>query len=225
MKRLTLYHGSREKEDKPEFGKGNLYNDYGQGFYCTEHLSLAKEWASSELSGGFANRYSLDTSNLKILDLVSGKYNILNWLALLLANRQPVLSNPIAKAGQEYLLENFSPSIDGYDLIIGYRADDSYFSFARAFLNNTISLSQLKQAMALGKLGEQYVLKSEKAFNNLIFIDTERVEHPFYFILRRIRDMEAREDYNQLLGNFDIDGLYLRDIIKEGICNDDERLF
>ncbi|MBR2627880.1 MAG: DUF3990 domain-containing protein, partial [Peptococcaceae bacterium] len=39
--------------------------------------------------------------------------------------------------------------------MIGYRADDSYFSFANAFLNNTLSLRQLEKAMMLGKHGEQ----------------------------------------------------------------------
>ena len=30
-----------------------------------------------------------------------------------------------------------------YDVIIGYRADDSYFAFAQDFLNNAISLNTL----------------------------------------------------------------------------------
>lgn len=225
MKRIILYHGSKDKVEKPEFGKGNRYNDYGQGFYCTEHEDLAKEWASNLLSGGTVNRYELKMDDLKILDLTSSKFNILNWLALLLENRRPALSNPIAKVGQEYLLKNFSIAINDYDLILGYRADDSYFSFARAFLNNTISLNQLKQAMTLGKLGEQYVLKSEKAFAALSFLSSETVTHPFFYIQRRISDMEAREDYDQLLKEPDIDGLYLRDVIKEEVNNDDPRLF
>lgn len=225
MAKLTLYHGSKYVIEKPEPGKGNRYNDYGQGFYCTEHLDLAKEWASSELSGGKANSYLLETEGLNILDLTSEKHNILNWLSLLLANRQPITSNPIAKVGKDYLLKNFSLPIDEYDLIIGYRADDSYFSFARAFLNNTISLDQLKHAMVLGKLGEQYVLKSQKAFDNLVFLGAEDAEHPFYYTLRTIRDIVAREDYNELLRTADINGLYLRDIMREEIRNEDDRLF
>lgn len=58
--------------------------------------------------------------------------------------------------------DNFLIDITGYDVIIGYRADDSYFSFARAFINNEISLTQLSYAMKLGKLGEQIVLKVQK---------------------------------------------------------------
>lgn len=56
-----------------------------------------------------------------------------------------------------------------YDVIIGYRADDSYFSFAQDFLNNAISLRKLSRAMNLGKLGLQTVLKSERAFAQITF--------------------------------------------------------
>ena len=39
---LTLYHGSSFIIEQPQFGKGNPFNDYGLGFYCTETLELAK---------------------------------------------------------------------------------------------------------------------------------------------------------------------------------------
>ena len=45
MSKLTIYHGSPEIFEKPQFGKGKPYNDYGRGFYCTEHIELAKDWA------------------------------------------------------------------------------------------------------------------------------------------------------------------------------------
>lgn len=44
MGKVILYHGSPDVIKKPVFGKGKVYNDYGFGFYCTEHLELAKEW-------------------------------------------------------------------------------------------------------------------------------------------------------------------------------------
>lgn len=73
------------------------------------------------------------------------------------------MSQGLPSEAKTYLLEELLPNYDPYDLIVGYRADDSYFSFANAFLNNTLSLEQLRKAMFLGKLGEQVVLKSEKA--------------------------------------------------------------
>ena len=80
-KTLTLYHGSSLIIERPQFGKGNPFNDYGLGFYCTETLELAKEWACSMEQDGFANRYSFQTDGLSILNLSDGKYNILNWLS------------------------------------------------------------------------------------------------------------------------------------------------
>ena len=88
------------------------------------------------------------------------------------------------RQGAFYLKTNFLPDISDYDLIKGYRADDSYFSFAQAFLSNQISYLQLQKAMKLGKLGEQIVLKSQKAFNQLEFKNYEIAEGKKYYSLR-----------------------------------------
>ena len=39
-----LYHGSSDIIEKPVYGYGKPYNDYGLGFYCTDSLEMAKEW-------------------------------------------------------------------------------------------------------------------------------------------------------------------------------------
>ena len=93
MSKMILYHGSNERIETPVFGKGKKYNDYGQGFYCTEHMELAKEWSCNEGVDGFANKYELDIDGLKILNLSSHEYTILHWLALLLDNRRFRLSD------------------------------------------------------------------------------------------------------------------------------------
>ena len=110
------------------------------------------------------------------------------------------------------------------DAIIGYRADDSYFSFARAFVNNEISLRQLSYAMKLGELGEQFVLKSEKAFSSIRFISSEKVSNAVYFPRRKQRDDAARAAFREELDRGDLDGLFIRDIIRERILPDDPRL-
>lgn len=156
-KRIQLYHGSDKIVERPELDKGSAKNDYGQGFYCTMHYELACEWASkNEAVNGYANEYELDLSGLKVLDLSDPAYNILNWITLLIQNRTFTSTTPISKQAQAYLIENFSSDVSDYDLIKGYRADDSYFSFAKDFVNNTISVQQLAKAMKLGKLGIQY---------------------------------------------------------------------
>ena len=51
MKKL-LYHGSDHMIPKPEYGLGNYNNDYARGFYCTENIELAKEWAGGKHKDG-----------------------------------------------------------------------------------------------------------------------------------------------------------------------------
>lgn len=224
MSKLVLYHGSPEIIEKPVFGKGKAYNDYGRGFYCTEHIELAKEWACTEGTDGYANKYELDTTGLSILNLSAEDYTILNWLAVLMLHRKGRLSAPIAKQGREYLIQNFLPDFQNYDAIIGYRADDSYFSFARAFVTNTISLKQLGSAMRLGKLGEQFVLKSPHAFEAIKFMDYTVADNAVYYAKRKARDDEARTAYTKELEEDDINGIFMRDIIREEIKADDPRL-
>ena len=224
MSKLVLYHGSPGIIEKPAFGKGKAYNDYGRGFYCTEHIELAKEWACTEGTDGYANKYELDTAGLSILNLSSDEYTILNWLAILMLHRKGRLFTPIAKQGREYLIQNFLPNIQSYDAIIGYRADDSYFSFARAFVTNTISLKQLGSAMRLEKPGEQFVLKSPKAFEAIKFIDYTVADNTVYYAKRKARDDKARAAYMKELETDDINSIFMRDIIREEIKADDPHL-
>ena len=224
---LTLYHGSDTIVDSPSLDRGKPNNDYGRGFYCTLQYDLSCEWAS-KIKGraGFVNRYELQTEGLRILNLSQKKFTILHWITLLLKNRTFVLSSPISIQAREYLLTNFSMDTSKYDMIIGHRADDSYFSFAEDFLNNTISVQHLAKAMNLGNLGLQHVLVSERAFSQLTFWEAEPVNTDKYNILYAKRDSLARESYKTSKANLVInpDELYVLDIIRGEIKNGDPRL-
>jgi len=224
MSTHILYHGSSQIIEHPVYGGGKAYNDYGLGFYCTEDIELAKEWACTAEIDGYANRYELNTDDLRILKLSSDSYTILNWLALLMKHRNSRLSAPLAKHGRDYLLTHFLPEYENYDIIIGYRADDSYFSFARSFVNNEISFMQLGYAMRLGRLGEQVVLKSRQAFERIRFLDYTVADNSIYYQKKKARDEEARAAYFKELEKDDINGIFMRDIIREGMTADDPRL-
>lgn len=224
MKKINIYHGSTTIIEKPQYGAGKSYNDYGRGFYCTEHIDLAKEWGCNEGVDGFANRYELNLMDLTVLNLSDDKYSILNWLAILMDNRIGRLNTPIERQGREYLLEHFLPEYKDADVIVGYRADDSYFSFARAFVGNGISLKQLSYAMHLGKLGQQYVLISEKAFQQVQFTGYEIAENREYYPKRKARDEQAREAFIRELEKDDTEGIFMRDIIRGKMEAGDERL-
>lgn len=218
MNKKILYHGSKDLIKQPIYGYGKIYNDYGLGFYCTIDKELAKEWASSSLSNGYCNCYEFDESNLKILDLSNKEYNVLHWLAILINHRKINLSTGLMKINAKWLLDNYYIDVDKYDVIKGYRADDSYFTFARLFLNNTISMEQLNYAIRLGDLGEQIVLKSKKAFSQIIYKDSEEVESDIYFKIRKIRDENAYESLVKSLEVYDVTGTYLTDLIRRDNC-------
>ena len=222
---IGLFHGSDKIVRSPRYGTGSPFNDYGQGFYCTRELDLAKEWACAEENDGFANHYALEDQGLSCLYLNEKPYHILNWLAILLENRSFDLSSPISVRGKKYLLEHFLPSYKDHDLIVGYRADDSYFSFSRAFLSNTITLNQLKRAMHLGNLGEQTFIQSQRAFEKITFLEAEPVNASIYHVKRMARDREARESFQKMLQE-EPNGqeFYLSTIINEKWTNDDPRL-
>ncbi len=222
-KLITLYHGSEVIVEVPEFGKGRKNNDYGLGFYCTESEDLAKEWAVSSLNNGFVNRYTLDTEYLNILDLNGPEYTILNWIAVLVEHRLFSIKTPIARRAKRYLIDNFGVNVNAYDLITGYRADDSYFDYAEAFLNNGISVDQLAKAMQLGKLGEQIVIKSRFAFSRLKYEGFDLAARDTFYVRRKARDDEANQLFQDILEEDD-DGLYIRDIVRGGISNDDPRI-
>ena len=221
--KITLYHGSEQIIESPTFGLGKQNNDFGLGFYCTESEEPAKEWAVSSLRNGFVNRYSLDTEYLKILNLNSPNYTILNWIAVLVAHRLFSIKSPAAQRAKRYLIDNFGVNVNAYDLIIGYRADDSYFDFAASFLNNGISVQQLANAMRLGKLGEQIVIKSKYAFSLLHYDGFSIAEKEKYYVRRKARNDEADQLYSDILEE-ETDGLYILDIIRGGIQNDDPRI-
>ena len=220
---ITLYHGSEQLVEEPTFGKGRVNNDFGLGFYCTESEALAKEWAVSSLRNGFANRYTLDTEYLNILNLNSPDYTILNWIAVLVEHRLFSIKTPVARRAKRYLIDHFGVNVNAYDLITGYRADDSYFDYAESFLNNGVSVEQLARAMRLGKLGEQIVVKSQFAFSRLRYEGFDVAEKEKYYVHRKARDEEANRAYLEMLEE-ESDGLYIQDIMRGGIRNDDPRI-
>lgn len=222
---MMLYHGSKDIIEKPIYGQGKKYNDYGLGFYCTDNIELAKEWGTSFERSGYANRYQIDCTELKILDLNDDKYCILHWLAILLSNREFDTPAGLALEAKEFLKKNFMLDYKEYDIIKGYRADDSYFSFAQDFINGTISYRQLNNAMYLGKLGIQYVLKSKEAFNRIVFDGYEEAEYKEWYAKKMKRDKSARREYFDVERNRRQRGdIYITQILDEEMSPDDKRL-
>lgn len=226
MHSFMLFHGSGQIVKKPDIGFGNIHNDYGKGFYCTKDEEMAKEWACKDGGNGFVNRYRMYGDGLKTLDLSDGAHTVLNWIAVLLKYRTFSLNSPIAVDAREYIILHYAPEIRDYDLVTGYRADDSYFRYAEAFVENTLSLRSLNKALQLGKLGLQTALVSEQAFRQIQFVGAVPVDKALYYPRFVARDANARQIYRDEIAKSRgyRDDIFVLDILREGMKNDDPRI-
>ncbi len=220
---MILYHGSEHIIEKPEYHGGRKNNDYGYGFYCTEYLDMAREWSVAPDRTGIMNIYEFSMDDLSVLNL--NEYSILTWLSVLLQNRVFQLNTPLAREAYAYLTEEFDIDYGSYDVIIGYRADDSYFSFAQDFVNGTISVAQLRKAMQLGNMGNQIVLISRQSYDHIRYTGYEEVDSSIWYPKRKARDDKARKDYHSTDKNGYIRGdIYITRILDEEMKKDDARL-
>lgn len=223
--KIIIYHGSQNTIKVPVYGYGKTYNDYGLGFYCTENEDMAKEWAVQKDRNGYANKYELSLQGLRVLDLTHDDYSVLHWLTILLENRHFDMQSDFGEEARQYLFDNFSIDYKSFDIIVGYRADDSYFSFAQDFLNGSCSVRKLSHAMKLGLLGEQVVLKSKKAFSHIKYMGNSISESDIWYPRKELRDKRARSEY---LENREVkrskDDVYMLNILNEEMKPGDVRL-
>lgn len=163
---MLLYHGSPNKIIVPKFGLGQERHDYGKGFYLTEDLNLAKEWAvcRPERESGFVHSFELDTDGLNIFDFE--KEDILCWLCELMKHRDAADSKRYRMLSSKFI-EKYGKNTDSVDVIRGWRANASFFYIAKAFVRDEVDIDILKELMQLGGLGIQFCIKSEKAYQHL----------------------------------------------------------
>ena len=134
---MILYHGTPDKIVVPKYGKGEEKHDYGQGFYLTESIDLAKEWAVCRPNEaiGYVHQYELDTDGLQILDFQ--EKGVLAWLAELMKHRDAADSKRYRMLAKKFIVK-YGVETNGYDVIKGWRANASYFYIAKEFVRDKI---------------------------------------------------------------------------------------
>ena len=191
-----LYHGSEFIIDPPVFGKGEASNDYGLGFYMTRYPELAAEWAChGSNKSGIVNKYEVYMNDLKVLNM--DEEPLEHWISILVQNRD----NRVGLGAREFMnqfIQKYPINTAGYDVIKGWRADDSYYAFIRAFFSAALSLEQLRVAMRLGEYGTQYCLISEKSFKQVKHIGNYEVNAEEYYMKRCARDIKAKESFDNI---------------------------
>ncbi len=200
MKNIYLYHGTSDRVVRPFYGGGDDKHDYGRGFYLTENIDLAKEWAVSKPNelNGWVHKYEFDYDGLKILDFE--EKSILSWLAELMKHRDAANSKRYRILAAKFI-DKYGIDTHEYDVIKGWRADASYFYIAKEFVRDNIDVEILEQLLSLGGLGIQYCIKSELAYKRLKEIDEEliSVNYGEFNAKYNYRDVEARNNMRKLV--------------------------
>jgi len=200
MDKIILYHGTPDRLVIPTYGHGNEKHDYGRGFYLTENMELAKEWAvcRPDDRNGWVHKYELDCDGLKILDFQ--KMSVLAWLAELMKHRDAADSKRYRMLAAKFI-EKYGIDTDEFDVIKGWRANASYFYIAREFVRDNIDVDILEELLSLGGLGIQYCIKSERAYSKLVECkeDLVKVEYSEFNEKYNQRDIASRELMRKLV--------------------------
>lgn len=200
MGKIILYHGSPNKVVVPQFGFGEGKHDYGKGFYLTENIELAKEWAvcRPDETNGWVHKYELDTTDLKVLDFQ--EYNVLSWLAELMKHRDASDSRRYKVLSKKFIAE-YGIDTSEYDVIKGWRANASYFYIAKEFVRDNIDIEILEELLSLGGLGIQYCIKSELAYSKLAEVKDELISVDYSEFNEKYneRDIIARKKMRELV--------------------------
>lgn len=229
MNKIKVFHGSDHIIKQPVFQGGKADNDYGNGFYTTEYEERARSWAA--LNGrpeqSIVNAYELDMDNLKVLDL--NECGVLAWIAEVVANRGTNQESTDFIA--ERLIEQYRVASEKFDIIKGYRADDSYTQVIEAFLLNQINIAEVERLFYKGSLGNQIFIKSPKAFEHIQWLNS-------YSVTLQEEDAEAdlkaRREVNRflsgrvksiLLDGYAVPGITARYAIRHELVYQKEGMF
>ncbi len=200
MGKIILYHGTPDRMVTPTYGRGNDKHDYGRGFYLTESVELAREWAvcRPDDTNGWVHKFELDCDGLKILDFQ--ERDVLVWLAELMKHRDAADSKRYRMLAARFIAE-YGTDTDKYDVIKGWRANASYFYIAKEFVRDNIDIDIFEELLSLGGLGIQYCIKSEPAYSKLREIREGllSVDYSEFNDKYNQRDVSARENMRHLV--------------------------
>lgn len=200
MGKIILYHGSPNKVVVPQFGFGEGKHDYGKGFYLTDNIELAKEWAvcRPDEMNGWVHKYELETDDLKILDFQ--EHDILSWLAELMKHRDAADSKRYRMLAKKFIAK-YGVDTGKYDVIKGWRANASYFYIAKEFVRDNIDMDILEELLSLGGLGIQYCIKSELAYSKLTEVEDGLISVDYSEFNEKYneRDIIARKRMRELV--------------------------
>ena len=176
--KLVLYHGSKKGivGDIAPISRNEC--DFGSGFYMGTNTLQPLTLVCNEDKPKFYT-VELDMTGLKVLTVEIG----MDWAMLIAYYRKEMES---AKGTPIY--EKYAHMADGYDVIIGYIANDRMYTELSRFFNRTLTDVALINCLSALDLGKQYVAISEKACKQIKILKEEPLSQ---LELSLLKDMSA----------------------------------
>ena len=161
---MILYHGSTEVVDVPEIRKGDVYLDFGVGFYTTTSYEQAERWAKikmrrNNVNSGHVSVYEFDMEKAG-QELCIKRFDVADedWLAFVVNNRKGETLD------------------DGADMHIGPVADDNVYQSIRLFETGAYDAEYTVKKLKTEILHDQWTLHTGKSLKYLTFIEAKEVK-------------------------------------------------
>ena len=181
--KLILYHGSKKGITGDVAPISREECDFGRGFYMgTSTLQPLTLICNEDKPKFYA--VELDLTGLKVLTVDVG----MDWAMLIAYHRKEMES---AKGTAVY--EKYAHMADGYDVIIGYIANDRMYTELFRFFNKTLTDVALINCLSALDLGKQYVAISEKACRQIKILKEEPLS-PLELALLKDMSAERRKE-------------------------------
>lgn len=206
-KNNILYHASRNGIEGSIKPISRLKCDFGKGFYMGTDPLQPLTLVSNEDNPIFYT-IEFDLSNLKVLDIEIG----LEWAMLIAYYRGYMDTFKNTKLYQKY-----SHLADGYDVIVGYIADDRMYQVLTDFFEGRIMDTALIASLSALKLGKQYVAITEKACNQIKIIKSRKLSKFELMLLAdksEIRRKEGKDIANEMVILHRRDGHFFDELMK-----------
>lgn len=205
---LILYHGSKSGIEGDIRPISRKYCDFGKGFYMGTEPSQPLSLICDEKKPKFYT-LKMHTDGLKILNIDVG----IEW-AMLIAYYRGYMKG----TEESSIYQRYANMAVGYDMILGYIADDRMYRVMKSFFEREITDVALINSLSALDLGRQYVCLTDKACNQIEILSEKNIS-PLELCILKDKSIQHREEgialTEDILVKFRREGKYFDELLVE----------
>ena len=207
---LLLFHGAKhEIKEDIDCHHLNGTKDFGAGFYLGDSFDSSASWICEYRSGSVYSFFFKNLNRLKCKKFVVNK----EWMYAILYFRG-MFEEYVPNAEILELIEQ----IKSVDYIIAPIADNQMYDTLTAFSLKQITDEQCLHALSANNLGNQFVIKTQKALDNLVLIERMFLcekEKEDYLSKKAVVSDQGRNKASLSIEEYRRKGKYIDEIFKK----------